>query len=439
MKYSNMVDAVFLQRPNRFIAHCKLKESGEEVVAHVKNTGRCKELLVPGVKVYLQDHRQENKKRKTDFSLIAVEKLSKQGSILINMDSQAPNQVAADAIRNGCIKLPFAADEELLSLRREVKYGDSRFDIELVTNKKKWYVEVKGVTLEETVSGARTARFPDAPTERGVKHIRELIKAKEAGNGAAVIFIVQMPDVKKFTANWRTHHDFGFALEEAVAAGVAVLAYDCEVKAEKGELSLEASRELKVDLSHRNICAHFDGDSEEELLSILTDSDKELLSTFHGGKAHKDSWLCQALMRKAAMNLGFKDFSITRDEKGAPQTNIKGLYVSASHTKGCCIGGASLRPIGIDGEKIASARDRVAQKIFSESEYKWMNEQEDKAYAFTVLWTLKEAYGKMRGLGLMVYDEIEFYPKKSSIEASEENLTIKSEIQKNYAITFVEK
>ncbi len=435
MKYSNIVDAVFLQRPNRFIANCKLKSSGEEVIAHVKNTGRCKELLIPNAKVYLQDHRQENKSRKTDFSLIAVEK----GSLLINMDSQAPNQVAADGIWNGDIKLPLEDGEELLSLRREVKHGDSRFDIELVTNKKKWYVEVKGVTLEESLSGERVARFPDAPTERGVKHIKELIKAKEAGNGAAVLFIVQIPAVKKFTPNWRTHPDFGFALEEAAAAGVSVLAYDCEVKAEVGELSLEVSKEVKVELSHRNICAHFDEDNEEDLLSILTADDRELLTTFHGGKAHKDSWLCQALMRKAAMNLGFKDFRITRDEKGAPKTNIKGLYVSASHTKGCCLGAASLRPIGIDGEAIAPARNKVAQRIFTEAECQWMDERSDRGHAFTLLWTLKEAYGKMCGLGLIVYDEIEFYFKESSIEASEKNLTIRSETNRKYVITFVEK
>jgi len=224
MKYRSVVDAVFLQRPNRFIAHCLL--NGEEVVAHVKNTGRCKELLLPGVPVILQDHRQEQGNRKTAFSLIAVEK----NGLLINMDSQAPNAVAEEALLNGSIQLPLEDGEEILSVRREVKYGQSRFDLKVTTNRKEWFVEVKGVTLEETVKGYRTARFPDAPTERGVKHIRELMEAKKAGCGAAVLFIIQMEDVDEFQPNRQTHAAFGHALREAQQAGVAVLAYDCHVE-----------------------------------------------------------------------------------------------------------------------------------------------------------------------------------------------------------------
>ncbi len=433
MKYCNIVDAVFLQRPNRFIAHCQLP-GGEEVVAHVKNTGRCRELLIPGAKVYLQDHRQEQKARKTAFSLIAVEKQTEQGALLINMDSQAPNQVAADGILDGSIHLPLEEGEELLSLRREVRYGDSRFDLQIASSKKLWYVEVKGVTLEEDSFGRRTARFPDAPTERGVKHIHELIEAKKAGHGAAILFVVQMPAVEKFSPNWRTHPDFGFALEEAAAAGVSVLAYECKVQQEGAELSLEATAPVALDLAHRRLCTHVEGEDEEALLSILTDEDRELLSTFHHGKAKKDSWLAQALMRKAAMSLGFRDFTITRNEKGAPVTNIKGLYVSASHTKGCSAGAASLRPIGIDAEAITDCRERVAQRVFSTGERDWLSAQPDKDSAFTQLWTLKEAYGKMRGLGLSAAGDVDF-----STEEDREKLYIQSEQWGVFFLSLVEK
>lgn len=224
MKYEHVVDAVFLQRPNRFIAHCSLK--GETVVAHVKNTGRCKELLLPGVPVVLQDHRKEQGSRKTAFSLIAVEKQE----LLINMDSQAPNAVAEEGLHRGSIHLPLEEGEEILSIRREVKYGQSRFDLKVTSNRKEWFVEVKGVTLEETKDGYRIARFPDAPTERGIKHIHELMEAKKAGYGAVILFLIQMADVDEFQPNWHTHEAFGIALQQAEQAGVAVLAYDCHVE-----------------------------------------------------------------------------------------------------------------------------------------------------------------------------------------------------------------
>ncbi len=427
MEYCNIVDAVFLQRPNRFIAHCRLK-SGEEVVAHVKNTGRCRELLIPGTKVYLQDHREEQKARKTAFSLIAVEKQTERGPLLINMDSQAPNQIAADGIWEGHIALPLEAGEELLSLRREVKYGDSRFDVQLASSKKLWYVEVKGVTLEEK----QIARFPDAPTERGVKHIHELIKAKEAGHRAAVLFIVQMPGVEQFTPNWRTHPDFGFALEEAAAAGVEVLAYGCHTAHEEGSLSITAAAPIPVELSHRRLCTHFAGEGEEALLSLLTDQDKELLSTFHNGKAMPESWLCQALMRKAAMELGFRDVIITRNEKGAPITNSKGLSVSASHTEGCCVGAASLRPMGVDAEALTPPHEKAAKRVFSAAEQSWLESQPDQAAAFTKLWTLKEAYGKMRGMGLAAAKEADF-------STAPTDLCIHSEKVGEHIISLVEK
>ena len=156
MKYESMTDAVFLQRPNRFIAQCE--RNGETVVAHVKNTGRCRELLLPGSRVWLQDHRGELKQRKTDFSLIAVEKQTEQGPLLINMDSQAPNKIAEEGLLDGSIRLPLDEGEEIVSVRREVSFGNSRFDLKVTTNRKIWYVEVKGVTLEDTVNGFRTAR-----------------------------------------------------------------------------------------------------------------------------------------------------------------------------------------------------------------------------------------------------------------------------------------
>ena len=427
MKYANMTDAVFLQRPNRFIAHCSL--NGEEVVAHVKNTGRCRELLIPGRKVWLQDHRGEAKSRKTNFSLIAVEK----GQLLINMDSQAPNAVAEEGLWSGAIQLPLEAGEEIIAICREVKYGDSRFDLQVSTNQKIWYVEVKGVTLEEDCFGQRTARFPDAPTERGIKHIHELISAKEAGHGAAVLFLIQMQDVERFTPNWRTHHAFGFALEQAQEAGVAVLAYDCLVSPD----SLTVNHPVPAELSHRRVCAEFSTENKE-LLQILTEEDEAFLKAHHNGKARPASWLAQALMRRAAMELGFEDFKLSRSEAGAPVTDVKGLYVSASHTEGCVVGAASLHPVGIDAEPIASARDKVAQRMFHSSELEWMNAHPDKAYAFTLLWTLKEAYGKLRGVGLSAAKEVEFHFHNGVVFCSDPRLKITVEQRKNYIISIIE-
>lgn len=432
MKYETMTKAVFEQRPNRFIAHCKLQ--GKVVVAHVKNTGRCREFLLPGAKVWLQDHRQEKKQRKTEFSLIAVEKETEQGTLLINMDSQAPNRVAEEGLLDGSIRLPLAEGEEICSVRREVTFGNSRFDLQVCTNRKIWYVEVKGVTLEETEQGIRTARFPDAPTERGVKHIHELTAAKEAGHGAAVLFIIQMPQVDLFRPNWQTHCDFGIALQQAQKAGVAVLAYDCTVTPD----SLTAAKPVEVELSSSETALWFFTDDKEPLLRLLDEEDRTLLSTLHKEKAGEQSALAQALMKRAVKELGFSAVQIMRSEKGAPITDQKGLYVSASHTEGCCAAAAALHPVGIDVESIAAAREKVITRMFSKGEQAYLDSCGDRDLAFTKLWTLKEAYGKMRGIGLSAVKEVEFFEEDGPLICTDRNVRISTEQRDDYLISKVE-
>lgn len=217
MKYSNIKEAIFLRRPNRFIAFCEI--DGKEEKVHVKNTGRCKELLIPGVKVYLEH--SDNPNRKTAYSLIAVRK----GDRLINMDSQIPNKVVYEALGSGSLLLPGLEGRDI-RVQPEKTYKNSRFDAYVETEKDKAFIEVKGVTLEED----GIVRFPDAPTERGVKHIYELIDAAKNGFKAYIIFIIQMKDVKYFTPNVITHEAFAVALKEAVSKGVQVLAYDCTVE-----------------------------------------------------------------------------------------------------------------------------------------------------------------------------------------------------------------
>lgn len=214
MKYNNIKKALFLERPNRFIAYAKLEE--QKVKCHVKNTGRCRELLIPEKTiVYLEDHGEKNG-RKTRYSLINVEKCGR----IINMDSQAPNQIACDWIKSGGFK------EGISYVKREQKYGNSRFDIYYeCENGIKGFMEVKGVTLEQD----GVARFPDAPTERGLKHVYELIEAKKNGYDANVLFVIQMKEVRYFEPNYATHAAFGEALKEAAAAGVNIMAIDCMV------------------------------------------------------------------------------------------------------------------------------------------------------------------------------------------------------------------
>lgn len=219
MEYIKTVKGTFVARPNRFVAEVIV--NGETVKCHVKNTGRCKELLVKGATVFLEDFEGRMGSRKMRYSLIAVIK----NDILINMDSQAPNKVVEEALLDGRIKVPNM--DKLIEVKREKTFGNSRFDFYLKDKDgKEAYLEVKGVTLEEK----GICKFPDAPTERGIKHIHELIKAKEEGYEAYIVFVIQMKGVKYFTPNYETHKEFGNALKEARAAGVEILAFDSIVK-----------------------------------------------------------------------------------------------------------------------------------------------------------------------------------------------------------------
>ena len=231
MNYKKIVQATFIERPNRFIAYCKINETIEKV--HVKNTGRCRELLIPNCTVYLEE--SDNPNRKTKYSLIAVQK----GNRLINMDSQVPNKVVQEALINKTIVLP-GLDEEITFIKPEKTYGNSRFDIYLETKNKKAFIEIKGVTLEED----GVVLFPDAKTERGVKHIKELIEAKKDGYHSYVVFVVQMKDVKYFTPNIKMHKELGDALIEAQNSGVNILAYDCEVTPNSIEIKDEVNVKL---------------------------------------------------------------------------------------------------------------------------------------------------------------------------------------------------
>ena len=210
MRYSNIVPGVFLERPNRFIAHVEI--DGKTEVCHVKNTGRCKELLPSGARVWCQ--KSDNPNRKTKYDLITVQK----GERLINMDSQAPNAAAKEWLLSGGLG-------QITDLRAETVHVDSRFDFSFVRDGKRCFLEVKGVTLEND----GVCAFPDAPTERGIKHIRGLIDAVENGYTAAIFFVIQMDDVKSFSPNYDTHPQFGDVLKEAQAAGVNILAYSCKV------------------------------------------------------------------------------------------------------------------------------------------------------------------------------------------------------------------
>lgn len=242
MKYRQIVAAKFIERQNRFVARVAFEQ--EEALTHVRNTGRCKELLIPGAAVYLEDHIDNIGSRKYRYSLVAVEKEVGVGkTILINMDSQAPNKVVHEALSSGKLKLwparmtkyvpEVAGDNNRsgvitqpgMSIRPETTYGSSRFDFYMESGVRQAFIEVKGVTLEEN----GIARFPDAPTERGVKHIRELIRAAGEGYDAYIIFVIQMKGIHRFEPNYATHPQFGRALRYAKAKGVKILAYDCKV------------------------------------------------------------------------------------------------------------------------------------------------------------------------------------------------------------------
>lgn len=219
MIYRHLISGIFRTRPNRFIAFVDTQEGTQR--CHVKNTGRCKELLVPGCEVYL-DYAGDQPSRKTAYDLVAVRK----GERLINMDAQAPNRVFREWA---------AAGHFLPGLERivpEVRWGASRLDFCLYDAFGPYWVEVKGVTLEEQGH----AYFPDAPTERGVRHLQELSALAEQGQRAAVFFVIQMEDVDSFAPNERTHPAFGAALRQAAAAGVQIFAYDCVVTPNQLEL-----------------------------------------------------------------------------------------------------------------------------------------------------------------------------------------------------------
>lgn len=210
MRYEKMVEGVFFRRPNRFIAHIEI--DGQEEICHVKNTGRCRELLVPGAKVWCLDAASD--KRKTRYDLIAVQK----GVRLINMDSQAPNAAAKEWLLSGGLG-------EITDLKPETKWGASRFDFSFIKDGRRCFLEVKGVTLETD----GVCAFPDAPTVRGAKHLRELTVLAQQGYGAYVLFVIQMKDVKYLHPNDVTDPEFGTALRQAAAAGVQVMAVDCQV------------------------------------------------------------------------------------------------------------------------------------------------------------------------------------------------------------------
>ena len=230
MRYERLDDAVFESRPNRFIAH--VRRGGETLVCHVKNTGRCRELLVPGTAVYIQ--KSDNPARKTAYDLISVYKPGTDGrpGQLVNMDSQAPNVIVKELLEQGRliggVKL----------IRPETKYGNSRFDFYAETETDKWFIEVKGVTLEED----GIARFPDAPTERGVRHMQELMACMADGYRAMICFVIQMKGVQVLEANAAMHPAFAETLAAAARAGVEVRAFDCLVTAD----SLTADAEIPV-------------------------------------------------------------------------------------------------------------------------------------------------------------------------------------------------
>ena len=215
IKYQKIITGVFIERPNRFIARVMVDD--ECHIVHVKNTGRCRELLIPGVTVFLSE--SDNPARKTKYDLIAVEKETSNGVLLVNIDSQIPNDAVGEWLPECGL---FTKNAQI---KREVKYRNSRFDFCVEDGKSKSFIEVKGVTLEND----GVVSFPDAPTERGIKHINELCKALDDGYEAYIIFVIQMKNVKYFTPNYQTHKEFGECLKTAKKKGVRLLAFDCLV------------------------------------------------------------------------------------------------------------------------------------------------------------------------------------------------------------------
>ncbi len=227
MKYNHIVEGRFESRPNRFIAYVTMNGKREKV--HVKNTGRCRELLLPGASVFLEE--SDNLQRSTRYDLVAVKK----GERMVNMDSQAPNKAVGEWLQ----KKQLFPDTTLI--KPEMTFGKSRIDFYIENGEDKILMEVKGVTLEQD----GVVLFPDAPSERAVKHVRELIEAVKQGYQAYIMLVVQMSDVAYFTPNRQTHPEFADALSEAVKEGVKVIAYDCNVEVD----SMTIGREIPVRLS----------------------------------------------------------------------------------------------------------------------------------------------------------------------------------------------
>ena len=230
MKYNNIIEGIFLERPNRFIA--KVLIDNKEEIVHVKNTGRCKEILISGAKVFL--YKSDNPERKTKYDLVCVEKAVKDKSFLINIDSQVPNTVAEEWLKKGNL---FPKDA---IIKREVTFENSRFDFYIEDKGIKTFLEVKGVTLEND----GVVSFPDAPTERGIKHLNELCKCVDEGYNAYILFVVQMKSPKYFTVSDVNHKEFGDALRNAQKHGVKIIAVDCLVKPD--ELSIEDYVDIKL-------------------------------------------------------------------------------------------------------------------------------------------------------------------------------------------------
>ena len=226
MKYKNIKSGIFISRPNRFIAEVEI--DGEKKICHVKNTGRCRELLIPGVEVILEH--SDNPARRTEYDLIAVYK----GKMLINIDSQAPNKVFGEWITHSELF------KNVTYIKPEYTYGNSRFDFYIEADGKRILAEIKGVTLERD----GVVLFPDAPTERGVKHLNELIEAKCKGFDAFVFFIVQMDECKYFTPNRETHPKFAEALVKAQSRGVEVRAITCHIT--ENSIEIKGSTDVKL-------------------------------------------------------------------------------------------------------------------------------------------------------------------------------------------------
>lgn len=241
MHYKNIVEGRFLERPNRFVARVKLEGRTETV--HVKNTGRCRELLAPDAKVYLE--KSGNPDRSTVYDLVAVEKAGR----IVNMDSQAPNKAVEEWLRAGGL-FP-----DVTLVRPETKYGNSRFDFYVETEREKIFIEVKGVTLEED----GVVRFPDAPSDRAVKHVGELVEAKRSGYRVFVLFLIQMEQVRYFTPNRRTHPEFAQALCQAAESGVEILAYDCKVTPDSMTINAPVQVILEESLEDVKENISFDG------------------------------------------------------------------------------------------------------------------------------------------------------------------------------------